>query len=86
MVTVFSYIYLIFSLKQNDKKISLNVILFTPISLLQNVFEKQKISVRERRYRAFASLEYDGEIYMSPQDFLESVTQDVPRRKYHLSK
>lgn len=34
---------------------------------------------RERRFLDFASVEYDGVPYMTPQDFLESVTQDRPR-------
>ncbi|PAA47923.1 hypothetical protein BOX15_Mlig018762g2 [Macrostomum lignano] len=34
---------------------------------------------RERRFLDFASVEFDGVPYMTPQDFLESVTQDRPR-------
>lgn len=40
-----------------------------------------KVSVRERRYKAFSSISYRGEPYMTPRDFLESVTIDEPRRK-----
>ena len=40
-----------------------------------------KISVRERRYKDFASIRYKGQPYMTPRDFLESVTIDEPRRK-----
>lgn len=40
-----------------------------------------KISVRERRYKDFSSIRYKGEPYMTPRDFLESVTLDDPRRK-----
>ncbi len=36
---------------------------------------------RELRFLSFASVEYEGQIYMTPQDFLESVTEEVPRRK-----
>ena len=36
---------------------------------------------REVRFRQFASVEYDNNIYMTPQDFLESVTEESPRRK-----
>ncbi|XP_075052395.1 calcium uptake protein 3, mitochondrial isoform X6 [Mixophyes fleayi] len=36
-------------------------------------------SSREQRFRGYASLEYDGQLYMSPKDFLESVTTDEPR-------
>lgn len=40
-----------------------------------------KVSVRERRYKDFSSISYKGEPYMTPRDFLESVTSDEPRRK-----
>ena len=36
---------------------------------------------RELRFLSFASVEYEGNVYMTPQDFLESVTEEVPRRK-----
>lgn len=36
-------------------------------------------NVRERRFRDFASVEYNGEIYMTPLDFLESIVADQPR-------
>ena len=42
--------------------------------------EKKKVSIRERRYKDFSSLRYKGEPYMTPRDFLESVTLDEPRR------
>ena len=41
----------------------------------------KKISVREQRYKDFSSIRYRGEPYMTPRDFLESVTLDEPRRK-----
>ncbi|XP_076811275.1 calcium uptake protein 3, mitochondrial-like isoform X7 [Clavelina lepadiformis] len=34
---------------------------------------------REKRFYDFASVEYEGELFMTPQDFLESVTDDDPR-------
>ncbi|XP_078534273.1 calcium uptake protein 3, mitochondrial isoform X6 [Lissotriton helveticus] len=34
---------------------------------------------REQRFRMFASFEYEGQLYMTPRDFLESVTTDEPR-------
>lgn len=37
---------------------------------------------RELRYLSFASVEYGGQVYMTPQDFLESLMEDAPRRKY----
>ncbi|XP_063776927.1 calcium uptake protein 3, mitochondrial isoform X7 [Pseudophryne corroboree] len=36
-------------------------------------------SSREQRFRSFASLQFDGQLYMTPRDFLESVTTDEPR-------
>lgn len=41
--------------------------------------ERPKTSKRELRYKDFASLMYGNEVYMTPRDFLESVTQDQPR-------
>ncbi|GFO09228.1 calcium uptake protein 3, mitochondrial [Plakobranchus ocellatus] len=42
--------------------------------------EKSKeTNYREMRFRQFASVEYDGSLYMTPQDFLESVTEESPR-------
>ncbi|KAM8939780.1 calcium uptake protein 3, mitochondrial [Pelodytes ibericus] len=35
-------------------------------------------SSREQRFRIFASLEYEGQLYMTPKDFLRSVTTDEP--------
>lgn len=40
-----------------------------------------KVSVRERRYKDFSSIKFKGEPYMTPRDFLESVTLDEPRRE-----
>ncbi|XP_052792835.1 calcium uptake protein 3, mitochondrial-like isoform X4 [Mya arenaria] len=37
------------------------------------------LTFREVRFQQFASVQYEGVIYMTPQDFLESVTEDVPR-------
>ncbi|XP_029443016.1 calcium uptake protein 3, mitochondrial [Rhinatrema bivittatum] len=34
---------------------------------------------REQRFRLFASLEFEGQLYMTPRDFIESVTTDEPR-------
>ncbi|XP_074848942.1 calcium uptake protein 3, mitochondrial isoform X4 [Carettochelys insculpta] len=35
---------------------------------------------REQRFRMFASLEFEGQLYMTPYDFIQSVTSDVPKR------
>ena len=42
-------------------------------------------TARELRFLSFASLEYDGSIYMTPQDFLESVTDEAPRGELSLN-
>ena len=34
-----------------------------------------------KRYKDFASVMYEGDMYMTPRDFLESITQDEPRCK-----
>ncbi|XP_065202395.1 calcium uptake protein 3, mitochondrial isoform X4 [Planococcus citri] len=38
-----------------------------------------KLTSRERHFIKFASVEYDGQIYMTPQDFLESFVEEEPR-------
>ncbi|XKL67334.1 hypothetical protein PGB90_002825 [Kerria lacca] len=38
-----------------------------------------KLTSRERHFVNFASVEYDGQIYMTPQDFLESFVEKEPR-------
>ena len=39
------------------------------------------ITSRQRLFFQFASIEFEGIPYMTPQDFIESVTEDHPRRK-----
>ncbi|XP_052089658.1 calcium uptake protein 3, mitochondrial-like isoform X5 [Mytilus californianus] len=39
----------------------------------------RSLTYREMRFLQFASVQYNGQIYMTPQDFLESVTEEVPR-------
>ncbi|XP_014681959.1 PREDICTED: calcium uptake protein 3, mitochondrial-like isoform X2 [Priapulus caudatus] len=39
----------------------------------------RKRNLREKRFLHFASIEYDGQIFMTPQDFLESITEEEPR-------
>lgn len=39
-----------------------------------------KLTARERRFIKFASAEFDGQLYMTPQDFLDSVVEQEPRR------
>ncbi|CAG0879741.1 unnamed protein product [Cyprideis torosa] len=38
-----------------------------------------KLTSRERRFIRFSSVEFHGQLYMTPQDFLESVTEPEPR-------
>lgn len=38
--------------------------------------------IREKRFHDFASVEVGGEFFMTPQDFLESVTDEEPRREF----
>ncbi|XP_032674120.1 calcium uptake protein 3, mitochondrial isoform X2 [Odontomachus brunneus] len=38
-----------------------------------------KLTTRERRFIKFASVTYDGQLYMTPQDFLDSVIDPEPR-------
>ncbi|XP_018027658.1 uncharacterized protein LOC108682913, partial [Hyalella azteca] len=40
-----------------------------------------KLNHRERRFIKFASVEYRGQLYMTPQDFIESVTDSEPRQR-----
>lgn len=42
------------------------------------------ITPRQKLFFQFASVEYEGMPYMTPQDFLESVTEDHPRRELTL--
>ncbi|XP_027591132.2 calcium uptake protein 3, mitochondrial isoform X3 [Pipra filicauda] len=34
---------------------------------------------REQRFRMFASLEFEGQLYMTPRDFIQAVTSDEPK-------
>ena len=48
----------------------------------ENVTDESKRKKRrpgEARFRNFASLEFEGEPFMTPRDFLDSVIQDRPR-------
>ncbi|WAQ97959.1 MICU2-like protein [Mya arenaria] len=49
--------------------------------LINEIFTRTgpALTFREVRFQQFASVQYEGVIYMTPQDFLESVTEDVPR-------
>uniref|UniRef100_A0A8C1U0K5 Mitochondrial calcium uptake family, member 3b n=1 Tax=Cyprinus carpio TaxID=7962 RepID=A0A8C1U0K5_CYPCA len=43
--------------------------------------EEVSMSALEHRFRLFSSLEYDGQLYMTPLDFIESVTMSEPKKK-----
>ncbi|XP_050545188.1 calcium uptake protein 3, mitochondrial isoform X3 [Daktulosphaira vitifoliae] len=70
----------------------LSIVTFYGISFYHPVFAHTKkkreddeylsglhLSGREKRFIKFASVEYDGQIYMTPQDFLESFVDEQPR-------
>ncbi|XP_057699128.1 calcium uptake protein 3, mitochondrial isoform X2 [Corythoichthys intestinalis] len=46
-------------------------------------FEEGEVhmSSLEHRFRMFSSVEYEGQLYMTPQNFIESVTMSEPRKK-----
>lgn len=46
----------------------------------KNIQKSIIITPRQRLFFQFASVEYEGIPYMTPQDFLESITEDHPRR------
>ncbi|XP_045572391.1 calcium uptake protein 3, mitochondrial isoform X5 [Salmo salar] len=39
------------------------------------------MSSHEQRFRLFSSVEYEGQLYMTPQNFIESVTMSEPQNK-----
>ncbi|XP_050354567.1 calcium uptake protein 3, mitochondrial isoform X4 [Nymphalis io] len=45
----------------------------------EELMKSVKLTSRERRFIKFASVEYGGQLYMTPQDFLESVVEQEPR-------
>ncbi|CAG9816427.1 unnamed protein product [Phaedon cochleariae] len=68
---------------------SATIIAVCKLRSIQNVYAAQpktdedvkvvKLTSREKRFIRFASVEYDGQLYMTPQDFLESVVEAEPR-------
>ena len=57
------------------------------VRLQKDVLESSalKLTSRERRFIKFASVEHQGELYMTTQDFIESITEAEPRREYQPS-
>ncbi|XP_052470260.1 calcium uptake protein 3, mitochondrial-like isoform X2 [Carassius gibelio] len=43
--------------------------------------EEVLMSAHEHRFRLFSSLEYEGQLYMTPLDFIESITMSEPKKK-----
>ncbi|XP_064201102.1 calcium uptake protein 3, mitochondrial-like isoform X3 [Anguilla rostrata] len=39
------------------------------------------MSSQEHRFRLFSSVQYEGQLYMTPQNFIESVTMNEPKNK-----
>lgn len=54
---------------------------FSPKKWKDDTEKAFKLTARERRFIKFASNEFDGQLYMTPQDFLDSVVEQEPRRK-----
>ena len=46
--------------------------------------DEPQVSRREQRFNEFASYEFLGQIVMSPQDFIESITENEPKRMYSI--
>ena len=44
------------------------------------------MSSHEHRFRLFSSVEYEGQLYMTPQNFIESVTMSEPRSRRRTSR
>ena len=62
--------------------ISLYLCVCVCVCLLQEeAVSVKKVTYREDRFGKFASVAYEGTFYMTPQDFLESITEESPRRK-----
>lgn len=63
-----------------------SMFIFLFYSVTQKEHEKAvKLTMREQRFIKFASVEYDGQLYMTPQDFLDSVVESEPRREYQIN-
>jgi len=41
--------------------------------------DTKDLTIREKKFIEFSSVEYSGQLFMTPQDFLESITQEKPR-------
>ncbi|XP_055314014.1 calcium uptake protein 3, mitochondrial isoform X2 [Sitodiplosis mosellana] len=52
---------------------------FNPKKMKDDTDKGVKLTSRERRFIKFASVEFDGQLYMTPQDFLDSVVEQEAR-------
>lgn len=57
---------------------------FSPKKFKDDTEKAVKLTARERRFIKFSSAEFDGQLYMTPQDFLDSVVEQEPRRECFL--
>ncbi|XP_033212603.1 calcium uptake protein 3, mitochondrial isoform X1 [Belonocnema kinseyi] len=48
----------------------------------EDIQKAVRLTMRERRFIKFASVEFDGQLYMTPQDFLDSVVESQPRPRH----
>lgn len=58
---------------------------FSPKKFKDETEKAVKLTARERRFIKFSSTEFDGQLYMTPQDFLDSVVEQEPRREFSLN-
>nr|XP_013189972.1 unnamed protein product [Amyelois transitella] len=65
----------LYAIKRYGKANTVYALKAKPDELAKSV----KLTSRERRFIKFASVEYGGQLYMTPQDFLESVVEQEPR-------
>lgn len=56
---------------------------FIPLRSQDDSEKAVKLTSRERRFIKFSSVEYEGQLYMTPQDFLDSVVEQEARRKWN---
>ncbi|XP_037030422.1 calcium uptake protein 3, mitochondrial isoform X4 [Bradysia coprophila] len=59
---------------------------FNPKKMKDETEKAVKLTARERRFIKFSSVEFDGQLYMTPQDFLESVVEQEPRPRLKRKK
>lgn len=78
MIPFILMIFCDWKIKINEFYPKFNFFLYFKDEQLQ---QATKLTARERRFIRFASTEFDNQLYMTPQDFLDSVVEQDPRRK-----